>query len=191
MNGRQPDRSEAVGPITLDEAYLRRLIEECGPFLQRFLLSRGAPVSDVQDLVQESFTIFWEKRQSAKPGKEPAFLNGIARHVLLNHRRRMLFRESIVNRHASLIAEQTHSGSCPASSQFTQDEQNQHVEGLFRQLPPKMGQIMRALYLEGKTRKEVARLRGITLRVVAKAEAEALKKLRHLGNVSPDIDAQA
>lgn len=188
MSVPKPERSEAAGPLTFDEVYFTRLINEQGPFLQRFFLSRGASVSDVQDLAQESFRVFWEKRQIAEPGKEGAFMNSIARHVLLNHRRKLRSRQILSNKHQTVISDALHTEPAAAWAGLAEDEQTQQVTLLFDMLPERMAQVMGALYLDGKTRKETAALLGVTSRAVLKAEAEALKKLRTLLRIQQSGD---
>lgn len=180
MSAPKPGSPENGGPTASDTADLARL-KDYGQFLERFLLSRGCPPGDVLDIVQDTFEIFWRKRQVVEPAKELAFLQGVARRTLLNHYRKLNSRQTLGSKHLPLIAGQLHGEPATVWAGLVEHQERQQVEQLLRHLPPRMALIMQLLCLRGKTHKETAALCGITLSTVLKTEAKALKKLKALG----------
>ena len=98
-------------PTELDRVI--ELIEAHGAYLQRFLLLRGASTADVEDLLQETFMVFWKRHKQADAGKERAFLTGITRRVLMAHKRKSRVRRAILGEHGAAIARMLHSGPTP------------------------------------------------------------------------------
>jgi RNA polymerase sigma factor (sigma-70 family) len=159
---------------------LAALCAEHAVYLQRFLLSRGAKRGDVEDLLQQVFAVYWEKRAKVLPDKAAAFLTGIARNVLLAHKRKSHTRERFEEEHRSAIGDLVHSAPVSAEQGLVQRERRQGLLRLMEQLTPRMAQVVRMLYLEERTRAEVAQLLGITRQTLHSAERRALHRLGEL-----------
>ena len=112
---------------------------------------------DVDDIVQETLTRFFvaskedKVRNTAAPG---AFLNGICRNVILEYRRRT-FRDEPM---PEVIPEPPGKGIAEADLLEMQDA----IAAGMEQLSPRDRRILRAYYLEEKSKEEILRVTGMT-----------------------------
>lgn len=166
--------------LTPAEAELAAVCRTHGPFLQRFLLARGACPVDVEDIVQQVFTVFWEKRRAVPADKVPAFLCGIARNTLLAHKRKHQTRRSLEEGNPGAIADALHCEVPSPEIPLLQQERRQELARLVDRLPPRTARIIRMLYLEEGTRSEVAQALGIGRQTLCGAERRALTRLGEL-----------
>jgi RNA polymerase sigma factor (sigma-70 family) len=64
-----------------------------------YALRRGASAEDAADVVAEAFLVAWRRLEQLPPGEEArAWLYGVARRVLSNHRRGVLRRARLIAR---------------------------------------------------------------------------------------------
>lgn len=85
---------------------LRNFFAEHGPAVVRYVRRRVRP-EDCDDLINEVLTIAWRRLRDIPPGRERAWLYGVARRVIANYaraeRRRLAFLSRLArNRGASL-----------------------------------------------------------------------------------------
>jgi RNA polymerase sigma factor (sigma-70 family) len=112
---------------------------------------------DVDDIVQETLTRFFvaskddKVRNTAAPG---AFLNGICRNVILEYRRRT-FRDEPM---PEVIPEPPGKGIAEADLFEMQDA----IAAGMEQLSPRDRRILRAYYLEEKSKEEILKVTGMT-----------------------------
>ena len=150
--------------------------------LGRFFLSRGVPPHDAEDLVQESFMVLLANRSRIQDGKGKAFLFGIASRVLMAYRRKTLLDRLRRRDGDGITVDQSAETVPPAEAAAVQNEQAALLETAVSQLPPRMQQVIRLVYFEGKSRAEAARMMGIARQAVHVMERRALKRLRdHFG----------
>lgn len=145
--------------------------------LGRFFLSRGVPAQDVDDLVEETFVVFLSKRFRILDGKRQAFLFGTAANVLKAYQRKALLTRLRHDDRASttnLAAEE----ETPADATAELHELVQLLEKAVSELPPRMQEVMRLVYIEGKSCSEAARAMKITRWTVYEAKKRALEHLR-------------
>lgn len=117
----------------------------------------GFACPDVEDLVQESLARFLVAAREDKihnPEAAGAFLNGISRNVISEYRRR-LFRDEPM---PEIVPEPPGKG-LPETDLF--DLRQAIARGL-SQLPDRDRRILRAFYLEEKTKEEIMRQTGLT-----------------------------
>jgi RNA polymerase sigma factor (sigma-70 family) len=137
-NGEGPDDSAAAAFADICRAMT--------PYLRRFLLARGASVDDVPDLLQECLLRFWQRRETAEPGKERAFLHAVALHVLQNHRRRAHNREALESANQKTVSAATHAGTTcveQADHRLVLEERRTALSGLLDSLPERQRDVLR------------------------------------------------
>jgi RNA polymerase sigma factor (sigma-70 family) len=129
------------------------------PYLRRFLLSCGASVDDVPDLLQGTLLRFWQRRETVEVGKERAFLHAVALHVLQNHRRKAHIRKALHSANQETVSASSHAETTcveQADHQILQGERRKALGELLDYLPPRQRDVLRLLYLEGQSRKQIA-----------------------------------
>jgi RNA polymerase sigma factor (sigma-70 family) len=141
-----------------------------------YFRKRGVSPPDVDDLVQETVAIGLALHDRIQPGKEAAFLFGIARHVLLAHRR-TLKRDS-----RTLSSESPReTGDAPVESPYFRvlaRENGQRLRQAIEGLPSGQREVVRLVYMEGLTKAEAARRMNLSEKTVHTHHTRALKRLR-------------
>jgi len=146
--------------------------------LSRFFFSRGIPAYDVEDLVQESFMVLLANRSRIQDGKGKAFLFGIASRVLMAYRRKTLLDRLRRRDGDGVTVAQSGETMASAEAAAVQNEQAALLETAVSQLSPRMQQVVRLVYFEGKSRAEAARMMGVARQAVHVMERRALTRLR-------------
>jgi RNA polymerase sigma factor (sigma-70 family) len=112
---------------------------------------------DVDDIVQETLTRFFvaskddKVRNTAAPG---AFLNGICRNVILEYRRRTFRDEPMPE-----VIPEPQGRRLPEVDLF---EMQDAIAAGMEQLSPRDRRILRAYYLEEKSKEEILKVTGMT-----------------------------
>ena len=112
----------------------------------------GHNCADVDDIVQESLVRFFraEQRNQIRNTEEfGAFLNGVCRNVILEYRRRAR-REPVLDPDLPI----PDTGVRPEAEIF---EMRDSIENGLAELAERDRMILRALYLEGKEKKDICR----------------------------------
>jgi RNA polymerase sigma-70 factor (ECF subfamily) len=112
----------------------------------------------VDDLVQETLRRFLDASQSDKlrsPEAAAAFVNGVARNVISEYRRR-LHRDVPM---PEIVPEPPAKG-LPESERF---ELRQVLDEAMSQIPPRDRLVLQSFYLEEKSAEEVLALTGLTM----------------------------
>jgi RNA polymerase sigma factor (sigma-70 family) len=151
------------------------------PYLRRFLLARGASVEDAPDLLQETLLRFWQRRDTVEAGKDRAFLHAMALHVLQNHCRKAHIREALESANQDTISASTHAETTCAEQvdhRLLQEERRKALSGLLDSLPERQHDVLRLLYLEGHSRKQIAENLGCSLNSLYQLEKRGLTALR-------------
>jgi RNA polymerase sigma-70 factor, ECF subfamily len=117
----------------------------------------GGACPDVEDLVQETlvrFLRFAKEERIRNPANVGAFLNGVCNNVILEYRRR-LWRDDPGVR-------EVREEGCAAPQDVELMEVREAIEAGLAQLSDRDHAILRALYLEDKSREEICQSLGIT-----------------------------
>jgi len=117
----------------------------------------GFACPDIDDIVQESLTRFLTATQKDKihnPAAAGAFLNGICRNVISEYRRRNMRDEPMPE-----VVPEPESGAIADAELF---ELRQAISHGLDQLSERDRQVLRAFYLEEKSREEILRQTGLT-----------------------------
>jgi len=169
--------SEGGGRTVKQKQSLQYLYEEYASPLGRFFVSKGVPLHDVEDLVQDAFTVMLRKRSCILDGKAEAFLFGIASKLLMSYNRKALLDRLRRDDGHAVISDRPTEGGDPADT-ATEDERAELLEKAVSQLAPRMREVINLVYFKGNSRKEVGRTMGIAPDTVYKFEKRALEKLR-------------
>jgi len=133
-------------------------IEKLRPKL-RFKVSYelGFLCPDIDDVVQETiarFLVASKEEKLRNPEAAGAFLNGICRNVISEYRRRSFRDEPMPE-----VVPEPQGKSLPESELF---ELRQAIARGMAQLPDRDRRILRAFYLEEKTKEEILKQTGMT-----------------------------
>jgi RNA polymerase sigma-70 factor, ECF subfamily len=112
---------------------------------------------DVDDLVQETlarFLLASQKEQVRNPEAAGAFLNGICRNVILEYRRRSQRDEPMPE-----VVPEPPGKALPKAELF---ELREAIARGMLELPDRDRRILRAFYLEEKTKEEILKQAGMT-----------------------------
>ena len=157
-----------------DETVLKELfnlhyLNVCGA-ISRFIRDTNL----VEDLAQEVFIRFWEKRHQINiTSSIPAYLRRMAINEALVHlRKNKRFQEDELDTNLSFSADNS------GEDQFMHGELQQQVTRAINTLPPKRMAIFQLTRLEVLTYREIAYKLDITIKTVENQMGKALKILR-------------
>jgi RNA polymerase sigma factor (sigma-70 family) len=160
------------------ETVVRDLAVRQGPALHRFLASRlRNALTEVPDLVQEIFLRLLRVNRLDAVRSPEAYLFGIARHVLHQHRAQATAEPETVDI-ADMLAELEEPSSAGPEAQL---EMQQRIEDFHRTLsclPPNVYATLVLNRVVGLTLEEVARKLGVSRGMTKKYLATALEQCR-------------
>ena len=165
----------------MDRHILQALCVEYTPRLAAFFRRNAVASDEIADLVQECFVVLCRRHAAILDGKVGPFLYGIARKLLMAHRRKS--REAAA-RLVRLTQESTHSHA--ASSADTPDNLAAQQEGIgklltaIEKLPERQKQVIRLVHFQGLSRAEAAKTAGIAERTIRYVEKRAIEQLRRI-----------
>jgi RNA polymerase sigma-70 factor, ECF subfamily len=166
------DRELALRIKQSDRSAFRLFFERYKDSLLSFLISKGTPKDDAEDLLQSAFLIIWEKREEIRPDRSlRSFLYTIAYNRMLN-----LFRDR--KKQDPEYAYKLHdSGSNPEVDAANR----QALEAMQKALdvmPEKRRRVFELCYLQGLSHKEAAQALDVAQKTIENHMALALKELR-------------
>ena len=157
-----------------DRAALKDLFQEHYPLvcqsIHRFIRDHAT----TEDLAQEVFLRFWEKRHSINVTSSlPAYLRRMAMNEALGHlRRNKRYEED------EFIPENETETGPSAEESFLHGELQESVTAAINTLPPKCRTVFQLSRFEELTYKEIADQMGISVKTVENQMGKALKILR-------------
>lgn len=158
-----------------DRAALQHLFHQQYPLvcgvMHRFIADR----STVEDLAQEVFVRFWEKREQIQiTSSLPAYLRRMAINEALGYLRRSkhLNDEEITPQFASL------DGTGTVEEQYLHTELEGSIRSAIDELPPKCRTVFQLSRFEELTYQEIADQMGISVKTVENQMGKALRILR-------------
>jgi RNA polymerase sigma factor (sigma-70 family) len=162
------------------DALVRDLAARQGDALHRFLASRlRNALSEVPDLVQEVFLRLLRVNRLDSVQSPEAYLFGIARHVLHQHRAQATATPDTVDIEDVLSELEEAPGSRPEA----QLEMHQRIESFHRALsrmPPNVYATLILSRVSGLTLEEIARRLGVSRGMTKKYLAAALEMCRQI-----------
>jgi len=166
------DRELAARIQQGDKDAFRLFFERYQASLLSFLISKGTPRDDAEDLLQTAFLIIWEKRDDIRPERSlRSFLYTIAYNRMLN-----LFRDRKGQdpEYAYKLAD---SGVNPEEEAGNRQALETMQRALER-MPEKRRRVFELCYLQGLSYKEAAQVLDVVHKTVENHMGLALKELR-------------
>lgn len=129
-------------------------------------------IEDSEDLVQDFFLRFWEKKFYRDVDTDlKAYLFNSVRNLSLNY----------VKKHRTYVFEELEEHACMSEDDCTEEEianSYRHLHAAFQQLSPQEARVLRSIVLQGKSYKEVAEEMGISVNTVKTHLARGMRFLR-------------
>ncbi len=146
-----------------------------------YLVSKGVPTEEAEDLVQNAFLILWDKRDTIRPEQSlKSFVYTIAHNRMLNFFRD---RKDHDPEYAYRLQD---SGQNPSESAETA-QAIQAMQKALEVMPEKRRNVFELCYLQDFSYRETAEILNITRKTVENHMIQALKDLRAaLINYFPD-----
>jgi len=149
------------------------LFKEYGNRLYRFALGYLKSESEAEDVVQEVFTIIWEKRASLKEDLSfRSYLFTIAFNIIRKHFRTKAYLAEYFK--ARNVIEQ----DLQTLNEITYRSLNQYIAKLIDQLPERRREIFIKSRFEGKSIKEIAEELKISHKTVENHITDVLRFIR-------------
>lgn len=160
------------------EKLVQDLVASQGPALERFLASRlRGMLSEVPDLVQEVFLRFTRIDRLDSVRNPEAYLFGIARHVLYEHRSRTARAPKTIDI-AEVASVLEDFNGCDPEAQLEVQQRIKSFDHALKRLPPNVYATLILNRVEGLTLKEVAVRLGVSRGMAKKYLAAALEECR-------------
>lgn len=157
-----------------DRTALRDLFEAHYPMVCQAIYRFVQDRSTTEDLAQEVFLRFWEKRHKIEVSTSlPAYLRRMGVNEGLGYLRRTKRWSD-----NELDAEQEPAANDSAEEQYLQGELEQHITTAINSLPPKCRTVFQLSRFEDLTYQQIAEQMGISVKTVENQMGKALRVLR-------------
>lgn len=173
-----PERNDnpAVPPDIRTEAGFEHFVRETQNGLLHFILRKGIPVPEAEDLAQEAYLTLWKRRADARNPR--AFLLGIANTLVCAHHRWSIRLDLVDLEGESLEA------VSPSGPDTAEPPAEPAIVELIRNglgtLSQRQRQVLELVWLQNHPRPEAAAMLGISpnsLRVHEKRALDALRRM--------------
>ena len=156
---------------------IEQIWNDYGTHLRGFLISKVNNPDDAEDLLQEILIKTHQQLGSLKdPRKFKAWLFQIARNTLIDY-----YRKPSRNVSAESLPELAETQDEASEAQETlRQELSQCIQPFIRNLPPKYGEAVEAIDLEGLSQKELAQRLGLSHSAVKSRVQRGRQKLAEL-----------
>lgn len=175
--------------MTIDKSLARKIsgaYQSTYSQLVRFFRNRLGNSNDADDLSQDVFTL-WLNRKEQSPIKESrAYLFKIANHVLIDHwRRHQRQSTSETNIDDALLEQQLEETQADPSEILEHQQRIQWLSEAIESLPPRRREAFLLYRFDGLSQSEIAERMEISISMVEKHIAAALAHCKkHLDNQS-------
>ncbi|EKT53624.1 RNA polymerase sigma factor [Providencia sneebia] len=169
--------------MTIDKSLARKIsgaYQSTYSQLVRFFRNRLGDSNDADDLSQDVFTL-WLNRKEQSPVKESrAYLFKIANHVLIDHwRRNQRLAKSESTLDDSQLEHNFESTQSDPSEILEQQQRVQHLSEAIESLPPRRREAFLLYRFDGLSQSEIAERMEISISMVEKHIAAALVHCKH------------
>ncbi|GIK76723.1 MAG: sigma-70 family RNA polymerase sigma factor [Acidobacteria bacterium] len=137
---------------SVDEETFNELFDAHYEALRRFVGRRIAERDSIDDVLSETFVVLWSRRQDAEE-IGPAFVFGVCRRVIKNHRRGARRRQRLWSRLASSPREASRDPS-------EIHEERSEIREAFSGLPERQREVLRLVAWDGLNTAEAAAILG-------------------------------
>jgi RNA polymerase sigma factor (sigma-70 family) len=156
-----------------DQAQFTRLAETAGPRVLAYLARRVDPPGDAADLLAEALATAW-RRVADLPvgeGEAAAWLSGIARGTLANHRRGQTRRRALADRLRDQLEHRLYDAASPADDAVA-------VRDALNRLAPDDRELLTLVAWDGLRADEAAAVLGIGAAAARQRLVRARRRLR-------------
>lgn len=154
-----------------DEAAFRVLFDRYYDSLYRFFCYRGMDYAVAEDMAQDIFVRVWQKRARLDPSKSlKAYLFQSATNEIGMHLRKQGVRDAYAK---DVQHRTTHTGT--SQGEFDQKE---FIDRTIQSLPESLRDVFILHRFDELSYKEIAHLRGVSIKTVESRMSKALKYLR-------------
>ena len=154
------------------------LVREYQAGLRAFIRSLGVHSHAVDDLAQEAFVTAWSRMDRFDPDRDfGKWVSGIARHLVLNERRKTARRSRILSSHLTEILDATTGDDEPIGDAWTQAQLGIMRECL-EQVPEKSRAMLIQRYQQGEPTKALAERVGASAEAIRQVLCRVRKAVR-------------
>lgn len=162
-----------------DTTALAILYDRYSSMVYTLALRMLANPAEAEDLTQEVFVNFWQRRQyNAERGSIGSYLTTYTRSRAIDRLRISSGRATILQRFQRITAASSRSPS--PFEHATLAEQHQHLRTALDQIPPTEREVLEIAYFQGLSQSEIAAQLGIPLGTVKSRCRQGLLRLRDL-----------
>ncbi|PSN11904.1 RNA polymerase subunit sigma [filamentous cyanobacterium CCT1] len=162
-----------------DTAALATLYDRYASMVYTLALKMLANSTEAEDLTQEVFVNFWQRRQyNPERGSIGSYLATYTRSRAIDRLRISRGRATILQRFQRITAASSRSAN--PFDHATQQEQRQHLRAALDQIPPAEREVLEIAYFQGLSQSEIAAQLGIPLGTVKSRCRQGLLRLRSL-----------
>lgn len=170
--------SELLSMIATDRSddAFRRLYDEFGPKVRRYMMQQGADADLADELAQETLVTVWRKAALYSPekGSPTTWIFTIARNLRIDRIRRQRAWQELTDEQAASIPSED-----PAPDATIDERQRQaRVQAALRELPPDQIEVVTLAFMEGMAHSEIAERLQLPLGTVKSRIRLAYSKLR-------------
>ena len=144
------------------------------PLLRNFLIFKFKDEFRAEDMMQEAFSVLWQKCKQVLPSQAKAFVFRVAQNQLMSS----IKKDKIEQNHIPFIAK-TKNQEDPAYIMEYNEFENT-IQGAIDQLPDGQREVFLLNRIEKKTYTEIAELLEVSVKAVEKRMHKALLKLRQI-----------
>lgn len=164
--------SEMDTPQSLcEEAEFERSFRSNGRPLRNFLLYKGAPLLEAEDLMQEAFIRLWENCSKVQVEKAKSFLFTVANNLFLNQKTREKVVWKFEKSYTSSSLDSRPDGELEGK------EFQARLEAAIQALPPGQREVFLLNRIEKMTYAEMAKTLGVSVKAIEKRMHKALARL--------------
>jgi RNA polymerase sigma factor (sigma-70 family) len=165
--------AQTTGREGADRARFTRLAETAGPRVLAYLARRVDPPGDAADLLAEALATAWRRAVDlpTDDGKAAAWLFGIARGTLANHRRGQTRRRALVDRLRDHLEHRLRDAAPPADETVA-------VRDALNRLAPDDRELLTLVAWDGLRADEAAAVLGIGAAAARQRLVRARRRLR-------------
>ena len=158
-----------------DEAF-RRLFDEFGPLVHRYMRQQGADADLADELTQETLVTVWRKAAlySEEKGSPSTWMFTIARNLRISRLRSQRVWQELTEEHAATIP----SEDAPPDVTVEQQQREVRVQAALGELPPEQVEVVTLAFIEGLPHSEIAERLSLPLGTVKSRIRLAYGKLR-------------
>ncbi len=174
VSGTHQDADAAAIDLATEDGFARFVLE-CQERVYRFLLRRGVPSLEAQDLRQEAFLVLWRSR--GKPRNPRTFLLGVANRLAMAYHRQQLQlpTASIEEMDPALFASNDREAAAAGPQRISPA-----IAAAIGRLTRRQREVIELVWLQNLSRTEAAQRLGITAGALRYHEKVAFDRLRAL-----------